>query len=282
MKIHIYDFEVFSYDWLVVFQDFKTGEFTLFHNDGESVREFMDENAEDIFIGFNSKVYDQFIMKAVCGGCDNYDIKELNDYLISDNRGWEHPLMKEIPFRFNNVDIRDDTQEGLSLKAIEGHFGLSVEESTVDFNLNRPLTESELAETVRYCKHDVEATAELVRRRGNYLRTKLNIGRMVGLDDAKALSLTNAKLTAAFLKARPPRKPRTDEREYQYPENLKREYVPKEVFDFFDRMKDSSIPDKTLFKSKLKLEIGGTPTVVGFGGIHSAIPNYIFGEVMPV
>ena len=187
--------------------------------------------------------------------------------------------MQQIRYWFNNVDIRDDTQQGLSLKAIEGHLGLSVEESTIDFNIDRPLTESELAELIHYCKHDVEATAELVRRRKSYLQTKLNIGRMVGLDDVKALSMTNAKLTAAFLKAQRPNKPWTDERQYQYPANLKREYVPQEVFDFFDRMKDPTIPDDTLFKSKLKLEIGGTPTVVGFGGIHSAIPNCICGEV---
>ena len=277
MRIFIYDFEVFAYDWLVVFMDFQTSEFFIFHNDPEAVLEFMDDGA--IYIGFNSKAYDQYIMKAVCGGCEPDEIKELNDYLIEGHNGWEHPLMQQIRYWFNNVDIRDDTQQGLSLKAIEGHLGLSVEESTIDFNIDRPLTESELAELIHYCKHDVEATAELVRRRKSYLQTKLNIGRMVGLDDVKALSMTNAKLTAAFLKAQRPNKPWTDERQYQYPANLKREYVPQEVFDFFDRMKDPTIPDDTLFKSKLKLEIGGTPTVVGFGGIHSAIPNCICGEV---
>ena len=277
MKIYIYDFETLMWDWIVVYQDFDTGEFTVFHNDNEGVLNFMSDDA--IYIGFNSKSYDQYIMKAVCGGCENDEIKELNDYLIAGNKGWEHPLMQQIRYWFNNVDIRDDTQQGLSLKAIEGHLGLSVEESTIDFNIDRPLTESELAELIHYCKHDVEATAELVRRRKSYLQTKLNIGRMVGLDDVKALSMTNAKLTAAFLKAQRPNKPWTDERQYQYPANLKREYVPPEVFDFFDRMKDPTIPDDTLFKSKLKLEIGGTPTVVGFGGIHSAIPNCIRGEV---
>lgn len=277
MKIYIYDFETLMWDWIVVYQDFDTGEFTVFHNDNEGVLGFMSDDA--IYIGFNSKSYDQYIMKAVCGGCENDEIKELNDYLIAGNNGWEHPLMQQIRYWFNNVDIRDDTQQGLSLKAIEGHLGLSVEESTIDFNIDRPLTESELAELIHYCKHDVEATAELVRRRKSYLQTKLNIGRMVGLDDVKALSMTNAKLTAAFLKAQRPNKPWTDERQYQYPANLKREYVPQEVFDFFDRMKDPTIPDDTLFKSKLKLEIGGTPTVVGFGGIHSAIPNCICGEV---
>lgn len=53
---------------------------------------------------------------------------------------------------FNNVDIKDDMQMGLSLKAIEGHLRLSVTESTVPFDLDRPLTQAELEATIYYCK----------------------------------------------------------------------------------------------------------------------------------
>ena len=279
MNINIYDFEVTAYDWLVVFQDYGTGEFTVFHNDNEGVLNFV--NDDTIYIGFNTKEYDQFIMKAVCGGCEPDEIKELNDYLIHGGRGWEHPLMQEIRYWFNNVDIRDDTQQGLSLKAIEGHLGMSVQESTVDFNIDHPLMDAELDEMIFYCKHDVEATRELVKTRKSYLQGKLNVGRMAGLDDAKSLSMTNAKLTAAFLKAQKPNKPWTDEREYQYPENLKREYIPQEVFDFFDRMKDPSIPDEVLFKSKLKLKIGEAIATIGYGGIHLGIPNYMWNGGQP-
>ena len=252
--------------------DFQTGEFFIFHNDPEAVLEFMDDDA--IYIGFNSKAYDQYIMKAVCGGCEPYEIKELNDYLIEGHNGWEHPLMQQIRYWFNNVDIRDDTQQGLSLKAIEGHLGMSVQESTVDFNIDHPLTEDELQETIFYCKHDVEATAELVRKRKSYLQNKLHLGRIKHLSDAKSLSMTNAKLTACYLDAQRPNRPWTDEREYQYPTNLLREYIPQEVFDFFDRMHDPTIPDDVLFKSKLKQDVYGCPTVLAYGGIHGAIPFY--------
>ena len=252
--------------------DFQTGEFFIFHNDPEAVLEFMDDGA--IYIGFNSKAYDQYIMKAVCGGCEPDEIKELNDYLIEGHNGWEHPLMQQIRYWFNNVDIRDDTQQGLSLKAIEGHLGMSVQESTVDFNIDHPLTEDELQETIFYCKHDVEATAELVRKRKSYLQNKLHLGRIKHLSDAKSLSMTNAKLTACYLDAQRPNRPWTDEREYQYPTNLLREYIPQEVFDFFDRMHDHTISDDVLFKSKLKQDVYGCPTVLAYGGIHGAIPFY--------
>ena len=86
--------------------------------------------------------------------------------------------------------------------------------------------------------------------------------------------MTNAKLTAAYLDAQRPNRPWTDEREYQYPPNLLREYIPQEVFDFFDRMHDPAIPDDVLFKSKLKQDVYGCPTVLAYGGIHGAIPFY--------
>lgn len=272
MNIQVYDFEVTAFDWIVVFQDYQTGEFTVFHNDPEGVVGFV--NDDTIYIGFNTKDYDQFIMKAVCGGCEPEEVKEINDYLIAGGRGWEHPWLQDIRYWFNNVDIRDDTQQGLSLKAIEGHLGMSVQESTVDFNIDHPLTDAELEEMIFYCKHDVEATRELVKTRKSYLQNKLHLGRIVNLDDAKALSLTNAKLTAAYLGARKPNKAWEDERDYVIPDNLKREYIPAEVFEFFDRMHDREIPDEVIFKGKLKLDVYGCPTTIGFGGIHGAIPFY--------
>ena len=272
MKIYIYDFEVFLYNWIVVFMDFSAGQFYIFHNDAEAVRDFMDDDA--VYIGFNSKAYDQFIMKAVCGGCEPEEIKELNDFIVANHNGWEHPLIRQIHYWFNNVDIMDDMQKGLSLKAIEGHLGMSVQESTVDFNIDRPLTEAELEEVIRYCKHDVEATAQLVRTRMNYLENKLHLGRIKNLPDAKSLSMTNAKLTAAYLDAQRPVMDRTDEREYQYPENLLWGYIPQDVFNFFERIHDPDVTDDDVFKSKLKIDVHGCPTVLAYGGIHGAIPFY--------
>lgn len=274
--MYIYDFEVLTYDWLVVFFHTDFREFICFHNNPYALQEFMTENRESVFIGFNSKHYDQWIMKAILAGGDNEDVKAMNDYLIAGGNGWEHPYFKQNDsFYFNNVDIMDDMQQGLSLKAIEGHLGMSIEESSISFDLNRPLTDAEVEELTAYCKHDVEATYELVVKRKDYLSNKIRVGAMAGLDEKKSQSLTNAKLTAAFLQAKPPKTPRTDERKYVYPENLKREYIPQEVFDFFDRMYDESIPDEDLFSAKLEIEVGGTPTVLGYGGIHSAIPNYV-------
>ena len=274
MRLIVYDVEVFCEDWLVVLKDMESGKYTVVHNDNEVLKQCITE--DNIYVGFNSKHYDQFIIKAICCGFIPQEVKQVNDYLIGGGQGWEYPPLKDFFFRFNNVDIKDDMQMGLSLKAIEGHLGLSVEESTVPFDIDRALTEAELKETAKYCMHDVDTTERLVELRKDYLKNKIHIGKLAGLDDVKAMGMTNAKLTAALLKAT--KQPHDDERKYVYPDHLKREYIPQEIFDFFDKMYDPEISDKELFSDKQTFSIGECPGVVGYGGIHAAIPNYFFEE----
>lgn len=274
MRLITYDFEVFAYDWLVVFKDKETGQYTVIHNDNEALKMVLDDDC--IYVGFNSKHYDQYIMKAVAYGYSPQEVKQVNDFIIGGGQGWQCPMLDGVYMNFNNVDIKDDMQMGLSLKAIEGHLGVSVKESTVPFDLDRPLTETEIEETIFYCKHDVDTTERLIDIRKDYLKNKVHIGRLAGVSDAKAMGMTNAKLTAAMLSAS--KKPHDDERKYTYPENLKREYIPQEVFEFFDKMYDMDISDKDIFSGKLNFKIGECPGVVGYGGIHAAIPNYFFEE----
>ena len=279
MRWYTYDTECFAHDFVVVFKDKETGERIVFHNDSRAVKEFISDDA--IYCGFNTKHYDQYIIKAICAGLSPEEVKLVNDWIIGGGQGWQCPLLEGVYFRFNNVDIMDDMQMGLSLKAIEGHLGMSIEETEVDFNLDRPLTKEELELTIKYCIHDVDATEELTSLRKNYLDNKMYLGGLKGVEPTRALAMTNAKLTAAYLDASSTleiEEMARDERDYKYPENLRKEYIPQEVLDFFNRLYDKSIPSEELFKSKLNIEVGGCPVTLGFGGIHGAIPNFIWKE----
>ena len=274
MKLVTYDVECFAYDWIVVFKDYESKHFTVIHNDNQALQACI--NDDTVYCGFNSKGYDQYIIKAICAGFSPEEVKRVNDWIIAGNQGWECPLLNGVRFWFNNIDIKNDMQMGLSLKAIEGHLGMDICETEVDFNLERPLTPEELESTIFYCKHDVDATEKIIDLRRNYLQNKINIGKLAGLDEVKAMSMTNAKLTAALLKARLIE--HDDERAYRYPDNLRREHIPREVFDFFDRMKDDTLSDKDVFTGKLNISIGECPVTIGYGGIHGAIPNFIWEE----
>lgn len=269
--MHIFDCEVFAYDWLFVFKDVDNGDYTIIHNDNEAVKDFM--KTSPLLAGFNNKHYDQFILKAVCSDATPEQVKEVNDYVIvHGENGWTHPLVRECNTYFEQFDLFDDCQMGLSLKAIEAHLGMDIRESEVDFTIDRPLTATELEETIFYCKHDVDATEKLYHLRSSYLENKLTLGRAKDIPDSKALYMTNAKLTAAYLNAEPSE--HDDERQYVYPENLLREYIPDEVFEFFNRLYDKTLSDDEVFTSKLKFKIGDCQVTLGYGGIHGAIPTY--------
>ena len=276
MRWYTYDTEVFAHDFIVVFKDKETGEYAIFHNDNIGVKAFISDDA--IYCGFNTKGYDRYIIKAICAGLSPEEVKEVNDWIIAGGQGWQCPLLDRVYFRFNNVDIMDDMQMGLSLKAIEGHLGMSIEETEVDFNLDRPLTQTELELTIKYCKHDVDATEKVTDIRKNYLNNKQYLGGLADIEVTQALAMTNAKLSAAYLAARQEIE-FGDEREYIYPANLRREYIPQEVFDFFDRLYDDNILSEYLFKSKLNITVGECPVTLGFGGIHGAIPFHREEEI---
>ena len=266
----VYDCEVFKHDWVVVFKDRKTGAYTVIHNDNEALK--MAISNENLYIGFNSKHYDQYIIKGIAADLTPEELKQLNDYIIAGGQGWEYPPLQDFYFTFNNVDIRDDMQNTLSLKSIEGHLGLPIRESNVDFNIDHPLTKEELDEVIEYCKYDVDSTEGIVNLRTDYLKTKANLGKRAGINVVKAMAMTNAKLTAKMLGAK--YVSRDDGREYVYPDNLDKSVIPNEILEFFDTIHDKEISDEDLFKTSLDIVIGDMPCTYAWGGVHGSQSKY--------
>ena len=271
--VYIFDFEVYANDWLVVFKHVASGEYLIYHNDNQGIAEFMATNP--LLAGWNNKNYDNFILKAILLNWEPEEVKHVNDLIIKEGvRGWEIPGLngRYIPIR--SFDLKDDTQVGLSLKSVEGHLKMDIEEEGVDFDLDRPMTPEEVEKTIFYCKHDVDATEQIFHIRRSYLENKLYLGTLCNLEPERALYMTNAKLTASYLGAARPIQERSDERNYELAEKLLIKWIPEEVREFFGRLKDRSIPDEQVFSEKCNILIGDCPITIGYGGIHGAIPNY--------
>ena len=274
MRIIVYDIEVFKYDWITVFYDTSLNQWSVFHNDNTGVLQLMCQ-PDVIFCGYNNKHYDNHIVKAICCGADNTLVKQINDFIIAQDRpGWEHSFLRQNRFWFESFDLMDDTQVGTSLKHIEAHLGMDIEETEVDFNIDRPLTPEEIRSTIHYCKHDVKATAKLLTLRKNYLECKINLGSMCStpLPAPKALYLTNARLTAKYLDATYVE--RYDGREYVYPDNLNKQIIPEPIIGFFDQILDFKISDHELFKRKLEISVGDCPCTYAWGGVHGSLTQY--------
>ena len=270
-NLFIFDCEVYKYNWLFIFKDAYSGMHFTIWDDPDILRAFMHMNP--IICGYNNKHYDQFILKSALLGFSPQEIKGISDYIIvHEIPGWQIPALRNCPIHFEQFDLMDDTQKGTSLKDIEGHLGLPIVESTVPFDIDRPLTFEEKREVELYCANDVFATNILFFLRQVYVENKLTLGKEKGLTPPEALYMTNAKLTAIYLEAR--KKNHADEREYVFPDDILWEYIPAQVREFFEQIHDHSIPDEELWKRKTELKVGECATTIGWGGIHGAIPTY--------
>ena len=147
-----FDFETFKYNWLVVAIDPSKDEPYIIWDDKSQLEVLYDLYKEDIWIGFNSRHYDQFILKAIL--CD-LSAWECNDWIINKHQpGWSFSNLLRKIFLINY----DVMPLNSSLKQLEGFQGHNIHESDVDFKINRPLTEAEKKETEKYCTNDVEET----------------------------------------------------------------------------------------------------------------------------
>ena len=289
MITYIYDIEVFAYDWIVVFRnpDAENNHIVI-HNDNYHLRSFLDQ--PDIVIGgFNNKHYDNWVVLTMILGGSNIEVKRHNDFIIEGGDPWAFPFIARQRLPVRSFDLRDDIADpGISLKAIEGNLKLPIVESSVPFDIDRPLTPEELDEVIRYCKTDVDATVRLYNeRKENYIDAKALIAEMYDVPVEEAVGLTNAKLCARILGAKPQHL--DDERDYVIPDNIDTELIPKIVLDFFLQIRDKSIPDAKLFGAgkgskgltlDLWIETGGgrCPVTFAWGGVHGAKPCVIVEE----
>lgn len=123
-----YDFEVFKHDWLVVLKNTTNHETQQIVNDVEELVKYYEANKEDIWVGFNSRHYDQWILKGlICG----FNPKEINDYIIINQKpGWHFSsLLNKV--QLYNYDIMTSMH---SLKQLEGFMGNNIKETTVNGN----------------------------------------------------------------------------------------------------------------------------------------------------
>ena len=265
-----YDFEVFSDDWMVVLIDYDSRAEKVIINDVNELRRVYTKHKKDIWIGYNSRMYDQFIMKGILHGLDPAWV---NHRLIIDGiPGWQvHSCMGGV-YPFNNFDVSTGFH---SLKQLEGFMGENIKESSVPFDIERKLTDSELAEVVEYCRHDVQQTIKV------FEATKSEFDAQLALIDAFNLpdnlfNKTKAQLSAHILGAKQQR--RNDEFDFTIVDTLKLDKY-KHIAEWFEKPENQrynrpSPTGKTTIALKQREEVWGVPHDIGYGGIHGAIKQY--------
>ena len=267
----VFDCEVFKYNWLFVFKKVSTGEYIIIKDNVEELRKFYETNKNSLFIGFNNNSYDNIILNGILSDVDPF---EINRMIIGGKQRWIVEKALGIKtFKLKSMDLMQDIL-GMSLKEAEGYMEMSIEESSVDFNIDRPLTNEEIEETIFYCKHDVDATERLLNIRSPYIKSKMNLVKMFGLDVIH-LNNTNAKLCSTILNAS--RKNHDDELTYDLPKELilnKEEY--RKILDLYTN-------GQLDYTKKLKVNVAGVEHIYAYGGLHGAIENFQYrGEMWQI
>ncbi|ASN68265.1 putative DNA polymerase [uncultured Caudovirales phage] len=275
-----YDFEVFKHDWLVVVKDTDTKKTHTVVNNVEQLRNFYETNKDNVWCGYNSRAYDQWILKAIIAG---FNPKELNDWIIVKHKpAWEFSstLWK---IQLYNYDVMTSMH---GLKQLEGFMGNDIRETTVSFDTDRKLTPNEIDEVIYYCNHDVEQTMEVFINRIEEFEAHMGLIKNFKLP-LKYISKTKAQLSAIILGAN--KVEREDEFNITIVNTIKINKY-KEILNWYKNTRDNLLSDETclvemLLDEKLKkkfyketfleIEVAGVPHVFGWGGLHGARDKYI-------
>ena len=251
-----YDFEVFKNDWLVVLTNPDKRTEDVIVNDAKALTKYYEENKSEIWTGYNSNRYDQYILKGIICG---FNPKKINDYMIVKGEpGWKFSsLFKDIPLL--SYDVMLSTY---SLKQLEGFMGNAIKETSIPFDIDRKLTEAEIEETVKYCKNDVYNTMEVFMRTVNEFNAVLNLITTFNLP-INYISKTKAQLSAIILGCQ--RKEWNDEFDIEIVPTLKiGKYTA--VLDWFKAYND--------YSASFNYDIAGVPHTFGIGGVHGARNHY--------
>ena len=260
--ILFYDFEVFKEDWLVVIIDMGKKQEHVIINDPTELERIYKENINDVWVGYNNIHYDQYIKKGILCG---FDPKKINDFIIvKHNDGWKYSsLFRTVPMI--NYDTMLGTDKGL--KSLEGFMGNDIRESSVPFDTPRKLTQEEIDETVKYCRHDVEQTIEVFLKRIDEFNTMMFFIKHFKLS-LDFLGKTKAQLAAKILGGNHKGKHFDDE--FQFP-----------ILDCLELKKYKFVADwyknpanHDYSKSQDSVMVAGVEHTFSWGGGHGARSKY--------
>lgn len=254
---------------MVVIMDTDTRTTHAIVNDPKELERIYNDNINNIWCGFNSRHYDQYILKGILAG---FNPKRLNDFIIVKHEpGWKFSsLLRQFPL--NNYDVMNSLDRGL--KSFEGFMGNSIKETSVPFDVDRKLTDEELKEVEKYCRHDVSQTMQVFIERKSDFEAHLGLVKIACEGKPLDLSLigrTKAQLSAIILDAT--RRDHDDEFDIDFPQSMR-------INKYRDVVRWYQNPDNRCYKYpdgsavQLNIDIAGVPHQFGWGGVHGAIPQY--------
>ena len=301
----VYDIEVFKDDWLFVAKSIDNKNKFVVWNDSEALREWI---GNKILIGFNNAAYDDVVIRHIMAypyiKDKSITVKVFSDRLILDEEGPKYPefndpkdkakipnfLSWDINFHMP-FDIRRNSLKKLTMSVLNR----KNYDSSVPFDIDRPLTAAERKDVEQYCEMDVDNTMALFlpdpdNPKRTFARDSYDIRWNLIVEyrmQAKTLINKSSSFAGKVLCGEDAKKKKkntykvvTDENGkdhiqfYCIPELAMKELAGTELLNFY--LKNQDNPD--YIHEKFELFMGGDDDghkyQFGFGGLHQALLNY--------
>ena len=271
-KIHGYDFEVYSkINWFcVTFINYEDrNKEVVIVNDRAKLIEFYNKYKDDIFISYNGRQYDTGIFKGIL---DGMNVGYVNDKLIKEGKKPFQVVKNAKKYPLNDYDtiLKDK-----SLKQLEAFMGDDIRETEVDFNIDRPLTEEEIKQTLYYNHHDVIEVLRVLDYCWDDFEGQLDIIELYGLDmsyftKTKVQLAVSPKILNAV-----DQHTLDDEFDIRLPETIqlsdKYKFIPEWYMNPKNwRYKEHLRSEDNQHNNQLCCTVAGIPHVFAWGGCHGA------------
>lgn len=257
--LNFYDFEVWPKLWCVTIINPITNEKTVIVNDAKKLIYHYTKHKNEIYVGFNSRNYDDYIFKAIICGFEPW---KMNDWIINKgSKGWEFSsLLQKV--QLNSFDCMVGFN---GLKTLEAFIGMDIRETEIPFDYDGEFTPEMIEKVLFYNEHDVLALIRVFMERKSEFDSYMGLLKLFDLP-LSYLGKSKAQLAAIITGAKKTR--HKDEFDISLPPTMRIEKYTK-VTEYFE--------NDWNYDTNLEIEIAGVPHTYGTGGIHGAIPNY-YGE----
>lgn len=252
---------VFPYDWVVVFYDNEKKKRFSIVNNQKQVREFYKNHKDEIWSSYNSRQYEQYIIKAILCGMNPYFVHK---YILNGNQGYKfNKSLNNYPFI--NYDIIQGIDKSLEMiKAFNGN------DITAKLQINRKLTEKEEEEARKICIQDVHYIANIFQYQISQYNAMMTLVKQFNLP-LSDIGRTEAGITARILECE--KTIRTDESNFIIEDYIHlNKYT--EVLDFYKSIQ--GLPTTVLYKKKFECVVANVLHKFAWGGIHGAKEKYQF------
>lgn len=246
----------------------RTNEIVIVNNRDELI-DFYNKHKDDIFISYNGRQYDTGIFKGIL---DGMNVGYVNDKLIKEGKKPFQVVKNAKNYPLNDYDtiLKDK-----SLKQLEAFMGDDIRETEVDFNIDRPLTDEEIRQTLYYNRHDVIEVLRVLDYCWDDFEGQLDIIELYGLDmsyftKTKVQLAVSPKILNAVNQHT-----LDDEFDIRLPETIqlsdKYKFIPEWYLNPKNwRYKEHLRSEDDQHNNQLCCTVAGIPHVFAWGGCHGA------------